>query len=85
MEIEYSDKAEEDAREWINSGNIKVQNKIARLIENILKTPFEGIGKPEPLKHNLAGKWSRRITSADRLIYEISENTLYIYSLKEHY
>ncbi|MEO8960975.1 MAG: Txe/YoeB family addiction module toxin [Ginsengibacter sp.] len=85
MEVEYSDRAEEDAREWIKSGNIKIQNKITRLIENILETPFQGIGKPEPLKHNLTGKWSRRITSADRLIYEISENTLYIYSLKGHY
>lgn len=85
MEIEYSDKAEKDAREWIRTGNIKAQNKITRLIEDILETPYEGIGKPEPLKHNLSGKWSRRITSVDRLIYEVSRNTLYIYSLKGHY
>ena len=85
MEIEYSDKAEKDAREWIHSGNKKVQDKITRLIENIIETPFEGIGKPEPLKYNLTGKWSRRITGADRIIYEIRENTLYVYSLKGHY
>lgn len=85
MEIEYSDKAEDDARKWIKSGNKKVQDKITRIIENILQTPFEGIGKPEPLKHDLAGKWSRRITGVDRLIYEIKETTLYIYSLKGHY
>lgn len=85
MEIEYSDKAESDANEWIRSGNKKVQNKITNLIENILVTPFEGIGKPEPLKHSLSGKWSRRITGSDRIIYEISGNTLYIYSLKGHY
>lgn len=85
MEIEYSDKAEKDAREWIQSGNKKVQNKITRLIENVIESPYEGIGKPEPLKHNLAGKWSRRITGADRIVYEIHDNTLYVYSLKAHY
>jgi toxin YoeB len=85
MEIEYSDKAESDAREWIKSGNKKVQDKITRLIESILETPFEGMGKPEPLKHNLSGKWSRRITASDRIIYEVSETTLYVYSLKGHY
>lgn len=85
MEIEFSDKAEADSKEWIKSGNKKIQNKITRLIENILATPFEGIGKPEPLKHDLSGKWSRRITGADRIIYEISEDTLYVYSLKGHY
>ena len=85
MEIEYSDKAESDAREWIKSGNKKVQDKITRLIQSILETPFEGMGKPEPLKHNLSGKWSRRITASDRIIYEVSETTLYVYSLKGHY
>jgi toxin YoeB len=85
MEIEYSDKAESDAREWIKSGNKKVQDKITRLIQSILETPFEGIGKPEPLKHNLSGKWSRRITGSDRIIYEVSETTLFVYSLKGHY
>ena len=85
MEIEYSDKAESDAREWIKSGNKKVQVKITRLIQSILETPFEGMGKPEPLKHNLSGKWSRRITASDRIIYEVSETTLYVYSLKGHY
>lgn len=51
MEVEYSDKAESNAREWMKSGNKKVQNKITRLIGDILQTPFDGIGKPEPLKH----------------------------------
>lgn len=85
MEIEYSDRAEEDAREWLKSGNKKVQQRITSLLKSILENPYEGIGKPEPLKHNLAGKWSRRITSSDRIIYEISKNILYVYSLKGHY
>ena len=59
--------------------------KIRRLIEAIQKNPFEGIGKPEPLKHNLSGKWSRRITEEDRMVYEIEEGCVKIYSLKGHY
>ena len=43
------------------------------------------VSEPEPLKHNLSGKWSRRITGSDRIIYEVSETTLYVYSLKGHY
>ena len=54
--------------EWKKSGNKKVLQRIRTLIESIQKTPFEGIGKPEPLKYELTGKWSRWITNADRLI-----------------
>jgi toxin YoeB len=46
---------------------------------------FSGIGKPEPLKHQLSGKWSRRIDKANRIIYSVENNTLYIYSLKGHF
>jgi toxin YoeB len=64
-------------------------NKIYSLIEDIQLHPFEGIGKPEPLKHNLSGYWSRRINQEHRIIYEIiDENTvniLSIISLKGHY
>ncbi len=85
MEIEYSDEAEADALFWIKSGNKGVQKKITALIANILETPFEGIGKPEQLKYGLAGKWSRRITDEDRIVYEIKNDVLYVYSLKGHY
>jgi toxin YoeB len=54
-------------------------------LENILETPFSGIGKPEALKHELSGKWSRRITQSDRLIYEIAGNKIYVFSLRGHY
>ena len=64
-------------------------NKISALIEDIQLHPFEGIGKPEPLKHQLSGKWSRRINQEHRIIYQvIDENTieiLNILSLKGHY
>lgn len=59
--------------------------KINRLIKEIDRTPFTGIGKTEPLKHDLSGKWSRRITDEHRLIYSVDETTIYFYSCKDHY
>jgi toxin YoeB len=50
-----------------------------------LETPFEGIGKPEPLKLDWTGMWSRRINKEHRLIYEVKGNDIHIYSLKDHY
>lgn len=89
MEIIYSEKAQADVEFWKKSGNKSVMNKISKLIIDIQLHPFEGIGKPEPLKHNLSGKWSRRINKEHRLIYQITEeNTieiLNILSLKGHY
>lgn len=89
MQIEFSQKAKADLEFWLKSGNKTILNKIYSLIEDIQLHPFEGIGKPEPLKYNLSGKWSRRINQEHRLIYEITnENTieiLDILSLKGHY
>jgi toxin YoeB len=87
MEIEYTKDAEENMLFWIKSGNKKVLKKIQLLVEDIKKTPFSGIGKPEPLKYKHQGKWSRRIDLEHRLIYEFFErkNKIYIYSLKGHY
>jgi toxin YoeB len=89
MEITWSSKALKDLTFWKNSGNKQVQKKIYELIADIIQHPFEGIGKPEPLKHELIGKWSRRINSEHRLVYEILPNDkiviLSILSLKGHY
>lgn len=89
MEVIYSEKAQKDRDYWKKSGNKAIMNKITALIEDILLHPFEGIGKPEPLKHSLSGYWSRRINQEHRIIYEIiDENTvniLSIISLKGHY
>jgi len=52
---------------------------------SIIETPFEGIGKPEPLKHEYAGCWSRRIDREHRIVYELSENIVNIYAFKGHY
>ena len=59
--------------------------KINKLIKEIDRTPFTGTGKPEPLKHDLSGKWSRRITDEHRLIYKVENGTIYFYSAKNHY
>ena len=75
----------EDVKEWKRSGNKQIFKRIGNLLESIKTSPFEGIGKPEPLKYDLEGKWSRRITDADRIVYDVEENTINIYSLKGHY
>ena len=67
MEIDFLDKALDDIDFWKKSGNMVIQNKITKLLESISKTPFAGIGKPEALKYELSGYWSRRITDEHRL------------------
>lgn len=54
-------------------------------MESIIATPFEGIGKPEALKHNLSGYWSRRINDEHRIVYKVEGDTLYFVSFKGHY
>ncbi|MFC1224000.1 Txe/YoeB family addiction module toxin [Pedobacter sp. BG31] len=89
MEIIYTPRAIEDLEYWRKSGNKLIQKKISALIEAIELNPFAGIGKPEPLKHNLTGSWSRRINREHRLVYEISSENeiiiLEIQSLRGHY
>lgn len=89
MEIRYSRKAESDLLFWSKTANKTIIKKISELIRAIQENPFEGIGKPEPLKHNLAGLWSRRINLEHRIIYQISEeqtiDILSILSVKGHY
>jgi toxin YoeB len=63
----------------------KVFKKILELIKDIQREPFSGIGKPEPLKYELQGYWSRRITEEHRLVYKIEEDLLIILSCKYHY
>jgi toxin YoeB len=89
VEVIYSPKALKDLDYWKRSGNVKIQKKIQQLIFAIQKSPFEGIGKPEPLKYDLSGKWSRRINQEHRIIYAINDknqiSVLDILSLKGHY
>ncbi len=85
MEIRYLEQADEDLAYWIKTGNKAILKKIAQLTRAVLEDVYQGIGKPEALKHSLSGKWSRRITQEHRYIYEIADDTLFVISLKGHY
>jgi len=83
--VEYTLQAEEDIAFFKKTGQRGILKKIRRLIESVQQSPFKGIGKPEPLKHELAGCWSRRINKEHRLVYEVSGNKIFILSAKGHY
>jgi len=85
MEIILSPEATEHIEYWKKQNNVAVQERIKALKNSIMVSPYKGIGKPEPLKHELAGKWSRRINRKNRFVYAVENDTLYIYSLKDHY
>jgi toxin YoeB len=85
MEVIFSPKAVNDINYWKNTNNVKVQSRITQLLESIIQNPFAGLGKPEPLKYNLKGYWSRRIDQEHRLVYEIKNNEIHIISLRGHY
>ena len=82
--IIFSKNAWEDYTSWQNQDK-KTLKKINSLIKDIQSSPYEGIGKPEPLKYDLAGLWSRRIDREHRLVYSIEEEDLQIYSCRYHY
>jgi toxin YoeB len=84
MEIVFLDDAWEQYMYW-QTEDRKTLKKVNTLINEIKRTPFEGIGKPEPLKHDLAGYWSRRIDSQNRFIYRIHDNQLKILACRFHY
>jgi len=85
MEIILSPQALEHIQYWKKTNNTVVQERIRALKNAIIVSPYQGIGKPEPLKHELAGKWSRRIDRKNRFVYAVENDILYIYSLKDHY
>ncbi len=82
--IAFLPDAFDDFNHWARE-NKKTYVRISELIKDIRRNPFSGIGKPEPLKHELKGLWSRRITDQHRLVYKVSEDEVLIYSCKLHY
>jgi len=84
MEFLYKDEAEDDLAYWYQT-NMSIIKKIESLLKSMKQTPFRGIGKPEPLKYGLAGKWSRRIDRDNRIIYSVENNVITVYSLRGHY
>ena len=84
MNLIWSDSSWNDYLYWQQTDKSTLK-KINLLIKDIKRTPFEGIGKPELLKYELAGCWSRRITHEHRLVYEVTENGISIVSCRYHY
>ena len=84
MKLIWSEQAWEDYLYWQDADKRTVK-KINELIKNACRTPFEGIGKPEPLRHNLAGYWSRRITAEHRFVYSVTDEALMIAACRYHY
>ena len=84
MVIVFTENAWEDYLHW-QKVDKKITKRVNELIKSIQRTPFEGIGKPEPLKYDLAGFWSRRIDLEHRLVYQVNNNELLIYACRYHY
>ncbi|MDR2897750.1 MAG: Txe/YoeB family addiction module toxin [Spirochaetaceae bacterium] len=84
MRIIFSPEAFEDMNSWVEEDK-KIHTKIVTLIREIQRTPFQGTGKPELLKHEYSGYWSRRLTDRHRLVYKVEKESLYILSCKFHY
>ncbi|EAB9751295.1 Txe/YoeB family addiction module toxin [Salmonella enterica] len=84
MKLTWSEEAREDYLYWQETDKRMVK-KINELIKDIRRTPFEGKGKPEPLKYNLSGFWSRRITEEHRLVYALTDDALLIAACRYHY
>ncbi len=82
--IEFIPKAFKEYQNWILRDK-KVALRIGDLIKDILRSPFDGIGKPEALKHQFQGYWSRRIDNEHRLVYKITDNSVVIISCYSHY
>ena len=85
MEIDFSDNALTDLDCWKQKGTVSIKARITKLIEAIRQSPFTGIGKPEPLRYELSGKWSRRIDDKNRIVYNVINQRIKIYSLRGHY
>ncbi|MBE9066785.1 Txe/YoeB family addiction module toxin [Leptolyngbya cf. ectocarpi LEGE 11479] len=82
--IVFESSAFKDFNQWINLDK-KLYRKIVKLIKDIDRSPFIGLGKPEPLKHELQGYWSRRINDEHRLVYKVTDDEIIIIACKYHY
>lgn len=85
--LKLSDKAQKELNEFVKSGKKVTIKKIYKFFEELREHPYRGTGKPEPLKHNFSGMWSRRIDAKNRMVYLVEDEiiTVQIISLKGHY
>ena len=84
MLIKFSTNGWDDYLYW-QATDRKILKRINQLIEAVMREPFAGIGKPEPLKHQLTGFWSRRIDSQHRLVYAVQDDVLLVAQCRDHY
>ncbi len=84
MKVVFSEHAWEEYVAW-QQAQPKLVKRVNALIREIQRTPFEGIGKPEPLGHALSGYWSRRVTDEHRIVYKVRDDALLIAQLRYHY
>ena len=84
MKLIFSQDAWDDYLHWQKTDR-RLLNRVNLLIREVLRSPFEGIGKPEPLKHALAGYWSRRINDEHRLVYKVDGESVMIAQCRYHY
>lgn len=84
MKIIFSEHAWDDYLYWQRTDR-KILERINKLIKEMQQSPFEGTGKPEPLRHGLSGYWSRRITDEHRIVYKVEKDSLHLAQLRYHY
>jgi toxin YoeB len=84
VKLIFSEHAWEDYLYWQRTDR-KILQRINALVKEIQRAPFEGIGKPEPLKHGLSGYWSRRINEEHRIVYKVEADSLFLAQLRYHY
>jgi len=82
--ISFDENAWGEYVNWLDD-DIKIGLKINKLIKDILRDPFKGLGKPEPLRHDLKGYWSRRITEEHRIVYKVTDSAIIVIACKNHY
>jgi len=80
----FHDQGWEDFAYWV-ANDRAITKRVLRLVEDVLRDPFDGIGKPEPLKHTMPGAWSRRITDEHRLVYLVTDKDIVILQARYHY
>ena len=85
MELIFSPKAVADIELLKRSGHTAVRKRLERILQSIANTPSEGFAKPEQLKYELAGKWSRELSKKDRVVYKINDDCVEILSILGHY
>jgi toxin YoeB len=84
VKLIFSDQAWEDYLFWQRTDK-KILRRVNTLSKEVQRTPYEGIGKPEPLKHALSGYWSRRINDEHRIVYKVTDDAVFIAQLRYHY